>query len=270
VTQRNVKFTTETNLNRPRPSTTTATSVYQQNYFPDTQPAPTTSSSDYFTTLGASNYLTQPNSTNLFSLPDDRPASYGFQQPNMWITNLRVSNLNQPAPHSVQPRAPQMSIQTFSGDPQDWPSFIAGFKILIHDACASDAESLYHLRNSLRQDVRDRISYALLHPGLYQHTLKELHRKYGNVQLVAQACNVKLMALSAFKEDDYKALQKFSAKVRWVVCTLKYGGYDSQLGCFAIIFNLLLNFPSASARVGERRAGVSSRDSQRLSTLTIG
>jgi hypothetical protein len=78
------------------------------------------------------------------------------------------------------------------------------------------------------------------------------------------------MALSAFKEDDYKALQKFSAKVRWVVCTLKYGGYDSQLGCFAIIFNLLLNFPSASARVGERRAGVSSRDSQRLSTLTIG
>jgi hypothetical protein len=200
---------------------TTATSVYQQNYFPDTQPAPTTSSSDYFTTPGAPNYFTQPNPTNFFSLPDDRPALNGFQQPDMWITNLGVPNLNQPAPNSAQPRAPQMSIQTFSGDPQDWPS-LAGFKILIHDACASDAERLYHLRYSLRQDVRDHIGDALLHPGLYPHALKELHRKYGNPQLVAQACNEKLMALSAFKEDDLKALQKFSAKVRGVVRRLRF------------------------------------------------
>ncbi|EFX78477.1 hypothetical protein DAPPUDRAFT_105284 [Daphnia pulex] len=94
VSQRNVSFTTGTNFNRPRPSTTTATSVYQQNHFPDTQPAPTTSSSDYFSTPGAPNYFTQPNPTNFFPLPDDRPASNGFQQPDLWIANLGVPNLN--------------------------------------------------------------------------------------------------------------------------------------------------------------------------------
>lgn len=110
----------------------------------------------------------------------------------MWISNLGVLEFNQHGLHSSPPRAPQMKIQTLSGDPQDWPSFTAGFKILIHDACTFDTERLYHLRISLRIDVRDRIGDTLLHPDFYPYALKELNQKIVNPQLIAQSCNEKL------------------------------------------------------------------------------
>lgn len=218
---------------------TTQTSIPRQVSF-----IPNEASADYHS--GQLRSFTSNPTAKSLDLPDkDQPSNPNHQSletPDSWIHALntqRGSTVGQMA----YPKTPKMSIQTFSGNPQEWPSFIASFKVIIHDACSSDVERLYHLRNHLTQEIRDRIGEVLLHPGLYQHALKELHRKYGNPQLVAQACSDKLLSLTSFKEDDHRSLRTFSAKVRGVVATLKYGGYSSQLECFSTIQQLSSKLP---------------------------
>ena len=171
-----------------------------------------------------------------------------------WIHGLgNSSQQTTPAP-VVYARPPALTLSVFNGDPQEWPSFIAGFKVLIHDTVGSDAERLFHLRNYLGREIRDHIGESLLNPGLYAYAMKELQAKYGNPQMVAQACSARLTALGSFKDDDFKALRHFSSRVRGVVATLKNGGFHSQLACFTTLQHLLSKLPSTLRRSWGKRS----------------
>ncbi len=90
----------------------------------------------------------------------------------------------------------------------------------MHDAVSSDAERIAHLHDSLTPEIRKTIGGALLNPGLYQHALMELHKRYGNPQLVSQACTSSLLKLQPFRDNDFNSLRAFSADLHSVVATI--------------------------------------------------
>jgi len=121
--------------------------------------------------------------------------------------------------------------------------FIQMFKVFVHDAVSLDAERIAHLNEALTPEIRKNIGGALLNPGLYHHALNELHKRYGNPQIVAQACTSSLFKLRPFKDNDFNALRAFSADLHSIVATLKLGGYGMELHSHATLSQLVSKLP---------------------------
>ena len=161
--------------------------------------------------------------------------------PDAWIYQLGSSQ----APLSVRSfvKPPRLELQKFYGDPRKWPMFIQSFRVQVHDACDSDAERLTHLRNCLSPEIQKQIGEALLNPGLYHFALKELHRKFGNPQIVSQCCTASLLKLQSFKDNDYDSLRSFAAELHSVVATRQLGGYGMELFSNATLSQLVSKLP---------------------------
>jgi hypothetical protein len=117
-----------------------------------------------------------------------------------------------------------MKVPNFDGDPRNWPMFIQMLKIFVPDAVNSAAERIAHLHDALIPEIRKNIGGTLLNPGLYSHALHELHKRYGNPQLVSQSCTSTILKHQPFKDNDFNGLRSFSANLHSVVATLRLGG----------------------------------------------
>ncbi|XP_057371748.1 uncharacterized protein LOC130692631 [Daphnia carinata] len=138
-------------------------------------------------------------------------------------------------------------------DPRNWPMFIQMFKDFVHDAVCSDAKRIAHLYDAQTPTIRKNIGGALLNPGLYQHTLNELQRRYGNPQIVSQACTSSRLKLRPFRDNDFSALRAFSADLHSVVAALKLGGYGMELYSHTTLSQLISKLPpTLKSRWGEK------------------
>lgn len=162
--------------------------------------------------------------------------------PDSWIHTIGI---NQPADPNAKRncRPPRTEIPKFNGDATQWPLFIQSFKSQIHDVIDSDAIRLAHLRNSLTPEIQSHLGKALVNPGLYQYALKELQRKFGNPQLIAQALTSSLLDLKSFKDNDYCALKVFATTLRSVVATINESGYGMELHSSATLLQLVNKLP---------------------------
>lgn len=124
------------------------------------------------------------------------------------------------------------------------PMFIQMFKIFIHDALNSNAERIAHLHEALTPDIQRNIGGTLLNPGLNQHALNELHKRYGNPQIVSQACTSSLLKLYSFRDNDFNALGSFSADLHSLV-SLRLGNYGMELHSHATLSQLISKLPPA-------------------------
>jgi len=181
------------------------------------------------------------------------PTAYnppGVYTPDAWIHALGTSN-TATGRSTIKPT--RMKAPSFDGDPRNWPMFIQMFKVFVHDAVSSDAERIAHLHDALTPAIRKDIGGALLNPGLYQHSLNELHKRYGNPQIVSQACTESILKLRPFKDNDFSALRSFSADLHSVVATLRLGGYGMELYSHATLSQLVAKLPPAlKSRWGEK------------------
>ncbi len=203
-----------------------------------------------------------PSGPTFYNQPSTAPAGNSVPQypvynspsavytPDDWIHTLGSPHAT--TGHSgVKP--PRMKVPSFDGDPKGWPMFIQMFKIFVHDAVTSDAERIAHLHESLTPEIRKNIGGALLNPGLYQHALMELHKRYGNPQLVAQASTSSHLKLQPFQDNDFNSLRAFSANIHSVVATLRLGGYGMELHSHATLSQLISKLPPAlKSRWGEK------------------
>jgi hypothetical protein len=137
------------------------------------------------------------------------------------------------SPHATTGRSAikpsRKKVPSFDGDPKGWPVFIQMFKQFVHDAVTSDADRIAHLNESLTPEIRKTIGGALLNPNLYPHVLMELHKRYGNLQLISQACTSSLQRLQPFRDNDFNFFPAFSANLRSVVETLRRGRNGMEL-----------------------------------------
>ena len=174
----------------------------------------------------------------------------GVYTPDSWIYQLGTPLY---VPTQSFTRPPRVEVKHFNGDPRNWPMFIQSFKSQVHDACHSDSERLSLLRNCLTTDVQKQIGEAMLNPGLYHFALKELHRKFGNPQVVSRACTSSLLKLQPFKDSDFHALRNFAANLHSVVATLQLGGYGMELHSNSTLSQLVSKLPPVlRSRWGEK------------------
>ncbi|KAI9562419.1 hypothetical protein GHT06_013389 [Daphnia sinensis] len=117
-----------------------------------------------------------------------------------------------------------MKAPSFDRDPRNWPIFIEMFKVFVDDAVSSDAKRIAHLHDALTP---------------------ALQKRYGNPQIVSQACTESILKLWLLKDNDFSALRSFSADLHSVVATLRLGRYGMELYSHAILSRLVAKLPPA-------------------------
>jgi hypothetical protein len=107
--------------------------------------------------------------------------------------------------------------------------------------CRDDAERKSFLRSCLSSEMQMQLGKRLLHPGLYEQCLQELHQKFENPRVIATACSKALLELVSFYDGDFKALQKISESLRSCAVTLCFGGYG--VCCHATLAHVVSKLP---------------------------
>ena len=227
----------------------TTTNANAANYQPTSFAFPTNIYAPFPSGVASNPAYVRPP-TPIVTSPTTQNCPTVIYTPDAWIHELGT-------PYATTNRSGvkllRMKVPSFNGDPQNWPMFIQMFKVFIHDAVGSDAERIAHLHDALTPEIRKNIGGALLNPGLYQHALNELHKRYGNPQIVSQACTSSLLKLRPFKDNDFNALRSFSADLHSVVATLRLGGYGMELHSHATLSQLVSKLPPAlKSRWGEK------------------
>lgn len=168
------------------------------------------------------------------------PQSYS---PDSWISNLGLNNTpTQQMGSSLRP--PKPILQTFSGEPREWPAFIQAFHVQVHETCRSDWERQQHLKACLPKYIQDMLGEYLLHPGLYSHALVELQRRFGNRQAVVRSCIALIGDMKPFHDRDVTSLMTFSSKLRSIVATLKLCSFTEELSSCATLGQLVAKLPA--------------------------
>ena len=174
--------------------------------------------------------------------PPPAPAAYS---PDSWIAGLGFPGVPSAAPFSGSNRLrpPKPNLVTFSGKARDWPAFIQGFRVQVHDTCSEDWERQTHLRSCLPKQLQDSLCEYLTNPGLYNHALTELQRRFGNRQSIIRSCVELINQLEPIKERNSSSLMSFSASLRSIVATFKLCGYQEELQSYSTLSVLVDKLP---------------------------
>ena len=98
--------------------------------------------------------------------------------PDGWIYNIERHRRTAASGFRSFSRLPNMELPKFNGDPMKWPMFIQTFGAQVDRCCQDDSERQSFLRSCLSTEIQIQLGECLLHPGLYERCLQELHLKF--------------------------------------------------------------------------------------------
>jgi hypothetical protein len=112
--------------------------------------------------------------------------------------------------HNLKSSLPQRVIQTFDGDPLEYPAFMSAFKYCIEEKSTSDKDRLYYLEQYTRGDANKLVRSCMSAEDGYFQAKKLLEKKYGNKHKIAEAFVKKAMSWPEVKSDDTSQLGRLS------------------------------------------------------------
>ena len=112
-------------------------------------------------------------------------------------------------------------LPTFSGQPEEWPTFAHLYKLTTDQCGFSDAENIVRLQRSLRGKAKEAVAPMLTLPENVTEVLKTLELRFGRPELVISTLIHKAKACGNVKADDFGNLIAFSTAVQTLVATMK-------------------------------------------------
>lgn len=100
------------------------------------------------------------------------------------------------ARHAVAKELP-----TFSGNPEEWPLFIATYESTTRMCGFSEEENLLRLQRSLRGKALDAVRSHLLYPAGLDGVINTLRTLYGRPEVIVNSlvCKIREMELDRFR-----------------------------------------------------------------------
>ena len=120
-------------------------------------------------------------------------------------------------------RLPPPEPGVFSGNPLEYPKWLAAFESLIETKAVKPAERLYYLKRYLSGEARDAVEgyFMLESEHAYQEAKILLKTRYGDQYTVAKAFRAKLHDWNKVPARDGFALRKFSDFLRQCEAAMK-------------------------------------------------
>jgi len=116
---------------------------------------------------------------------------------------------------------PSLTLQSFSGDPTDYPRFMGQFSELIIKSSMSETQKLSRLVQFLEGDAKDSVKYFQGVPGGLDRALKVLKSRYGEPYLIVHSTLESITNIKQLNEFDKVSLRKYSDRLNCAYYTLK-------------------------------------------------
>lgn len=134
-------------------------------------------------------------------------------------------------------------LPVFSGNPEEWPLFIASFESSTRMCGYSDEENLLRLQRCLRGKALDAVRYRLLHPSNLAGVIITLRTLFGRPEIIVHSLVSKIRDMPPPKAEKLNTLIEFGVAVQNVCATIKACGLDEYLCNVALLQELVDRLP---------------------------
>ncbi|XP_053685635.1 uncharacterized protein LOC128735162 [Sabethes cyaneus] len=134
-------------------------------------------------------------------------------------------------------------LPTFSGNPEEWPLFIATYESSTRMCGFSDEENLLRLQRSLKGKALEAVRSRLLYPAGLDGVIKTLRTLFGRPEVIVNSLASKIREMSAPKTEKLGTLIDFGVAVQNMCATIVACGLNEHLCNFALLQELVDRLP---------------------------
>ncbi|XP_062552341.1 uncharacterized protein LOC134217576 [Armigeres subalbatus] len=143
------------------------------------------------------------------------------------------------ARHAVAKELP-----VYSGEPEEWPLFIATYENTTKLCGFTPEENMVRLQRCLRGKALEAVKCQLLHPANLEHALSTLKMLFGRPEIIVHSFIEKINKLPAPKADKLNTLIDFAIAVRNMVATVTACHLEDHLYNVTLLQNLVERLPT--------------------------
>ncbi|XP_062550626.1 uncharacterized protein LOC134215453 [Armigeres subalbatus] len=143
------------------------------------------------------------------------------------------------ARHAVSKELP-----VYSGEPEEWPLFIATYENTTKLCGYTPEENMVRLQRCLRGKALEAVKCQLLHPANLEHALATLRMLFGRPEIIVHSLIEKINKIPAPRADRLGTLIDFALAVRNMVATVKACNLEEHLYNITLLQGLVERLPT--------------------------
>lgn len=120
-------------------------------------------------------------------------------------------------------------LPSFSGQPEEWPAFIASYRRTTDMCGFSDAENMERLRRCLKGEAAKAVQCLMVSPNNIQKVIQMLEDRFGKTKHIITAMITKARQANNVKDDKPQSLIDFGTTVVNLAATIKSLQADGHL-----------------------------------------
>ncbi|XP_065073869.1 uncharacterized protein LOC135697938 [Ochlerotatus camptorhynchus] len=167
-----------------------------------------------------------------------QPRPFADGQPEREEDRFSLTRKQLAARQAISKDLPQ-----FSGNPEDWPLFIATFNNTTAMCGFTNDENIFRLQKSLRGRAFEVVKSRLVHPANVPGVLKTLKMMFGQPEAIVQTLIEKIHSLPAIREDRLETLVDFAVNVENFCATVDACGLEEYLYNTTLLHQLVSKLP---------------------------
>ncbi|XP_065075705.1 uncharacterized protein LOC135699384 [Ochlerotatus camptorhynchus] len=136
-------------------------------------------------------------------------------------------------------------LPNFSGNPEEWPLFLASYENSTRICGFSDEENLLRLQKSLKGRALEAVRCRLLHPTNLPGVISTLKTLFGRPEIIIHSLVNKVREMPAPKAEKLNTLIDFGVAVQNVCAAITASGLDEYLCNVALLQELTEKLPPA-------------------------
>ncbi|XP_058830215.1 uncharacterized protein LOC131689267 [Topomyia yanbarensis] len=149
------------------------------------------------------------------------------------LTNKQIA-----ARHAISRDLPQ-----FSGNPEEWPLFLATFNSTTAMCGFTNDENIFRLQRSLKGRAYEAVKCRLVHASNVPGVLKILQMMFGQPEAIINSLIEKICTLPAIREDKFETLVDFAVSVENYCATVDACGLEEYLYNVTLLHQLVNKLP---------------------------
>uniref|UniRef100_A0A182PWU9 DUF5641 domain-containing protein n=1 Tax=Anopheles epiroticus TaxID=199890 RepID=A0A182PWU9_9DIPT len=139
--------------------------------------------------------------------------------------------------------AAKRDLPMFSGNPEEWPMFIASFEYTTEEYGYNDVDNLDRLQKALKGKALESVRCLLMHPSNVPAVIRTLRMLYGRPEIIVHSLMNKVRAMPAPKQDRLNTLIDFGVAVQNLCATITATGLDEYMYNVALLHELTERLP---------------------------
>ncbi|XP_037816929.1 uncharacterized protein LOC119607191 [Lucilia sericata] len=144
---------------------------------------------------------------------------------------------------TFEPSCKLYDLPLFSGNPDEWPLFIANYKDTTETFKYNDRQNLMRLQKCLAGTAREAVASMLVYPDNVPNVIEELEFRFGRPDILVRSQLQKIQQFPVINRKKMDQIIIFSTKVRNVVAFLTSAGCSHHLMSTTLLEEMVSKLP---------------------------